>query len=329
MSVLSAAYARAAQLRRSWYARRPGTRRHLDRPVISVGNLVVGGSGKTPVVAALARLLLEWNEHPAVLSRGYGRRESADGVVVVSDGTRVLAGVESSGDEPQMLARNLPGVPVLVSADRFLAGRLAERRFGATALLLDDGFQHLRLWRNVDLLLVDPADLTEGVLPSGRLREPLAAASAAHAVLVPGTPAEAADVALTLRVPRAFSVMHRFGPLSRLNGPAPLHLAGSTVVALSGIARPARFHTALRDAGWTIAREIAFRDHHWFTARDVARIVDAARAAGADAIVTTEKDAMRLEAVLRPEDGIPWAYLPMDVTIAPAEEFRSWLRDRL
>ena len=132
----------------------PSRRRRLSQPVVSVGNLRVGGSGKTPIVAHIARLLLERGERPAILTRGYARRCRPDGVTVVSDGTTILAGIESAGDEPLMLARALPGVPVLVGANRYLSGRLAEERFGATVHLLDDGFQHLELARDVDLLLV-------------------------------------------------------------------------------------------------------------------------------------------------------------------------------
>jgi tetraacyldisaccharide 4'-kinase len=327
--VLSAAYGRAARLRRSWYERRPHVRRRLLRPVVSVGNLVVGGSGKTPVVATVARILLASGERPAVLSRGYARRRAADGVVVVSDGARVLEQVERSGDEPQMLARQLPGVPVLVSPDRYLAGRLAERRFDSTVLILDDGFQHLQLARTVDLLLVDPSDLVEPLLPSGRLREPLDAASAAHAVLVAGTAADAARVADALRVPRSFAVTARFGPLHAVSSDGAIAGRTGTVVAVSGIARPARFHAALRAGGWNVAREMSFADHHWFTGRDLARAAAAARDTRADLIVTTEKDAVRVEGLLTRHTDVPWAYLPMDVTIEPVAEFTSWLRNAL
>jgi tetraacyldisaccharide 4'-kinase len=133
---LSAAYGAAAAWRRAWYARDPARQRWLARPVVSVGNLRVGGSGKTPVVEYIARLLLERGERPAILTRGYGRRIARDGVTVVSDGTRVLAELDEAGDEPLMLARALPGVIVLVGVDRYLSGRLAERRLGATVHLL-------------------------------------------------------------------------------------------------------------------------------------------------------------------------------------------------
>ena len=168
MNLLSAAYGRATSLRRAWYERAPHRARRLGQPVISVGTLVVGGSGKPPLVAALAKRRLAAGERPAILSRGYGRRDAADGIVVVSDGEQVLATPSQSGDEPYMLASTLPGVPVLSSADRYLSGCLAERRFGCTVHLLDDGFQHVQLARDLDLLLMSGEDLDERLLPFRR-----------------------------------------------------------------------------------------------------------------------------------------------------------------
>jgi tetraacyldisaccharide 4'-kinase len=325
VSALSAIYGQVARLRRSWYDHSPSRRRHLARPVISVGNLVVGGAGKTPIVAALARSLLEAGHRPAILSRGYARRRAAEGVVVVGDGQRVLVGVDESGDEPQMLAHALPGVPVLVADDRYLAGRLAESRFAATVLLLDDGFQHLRLARSVDLLVLAADDLQASVLPSGPLREPLAAASAAHAVLVYGREDDAQRIAAAVGVGEAFSVVPHYGSLYELGRPdVAAALDGRFVAALAGIARPSRFFDALRAHGFQVVREIAFRDHHWFTPADVARVAAETRAAGATAVVTTAKDAVRLERVAR-DSSLRWLVLPMDVTIEPAERFTAWL----
>jgi len=317
---LSAFYGRVARLRRSWYERRPQVRHSLDRPVISVGNLSVGGSGKTPVVATLARLLLEMGERPAILSRGYARRQPADGVVVVSDGTRVLEPVERSGDEPQMLARALPRVPVLVCPDRHLAGRLAERRLNCTVMLLDDGFQHLALGRDVDVLVMPASDLDEAVLPSGRLREPLDAASSADCLLVPGSDDEVARVSATFDRMPVFRVVNRYEPL---RSPQATAVEGARVVAVAGIARPERFFAALRERGCDVVKALSFPDHHWYTANDLDRIRAAARDTGADLVVTTEKDAVRLP----PDTG--WAVLPMSVRIEPADRFTSWLRDRL
>ena len=306
-------------MRRSWYERHPQSRRSLDRPVISVGNLSVGGSGKTPIVAALARMLLEMGQRPAILSRGYARRRANDGVVVVSDGSRVLEPVENSGDEPQMLARALPGVPVLVCGDRHLAGRLAERQFGSTVMLLDDGFQHLALGRNVDVLVMPPSDLDDAVLPSGRLREPLDAASSADCVLVPGSDDDVARVAATFDRMPVFRVKNHHGPLQGVDTHIP---PGARVVAVAGIARPERFFSALREQGYELVREIRFPDHHWYSSVDLDRIRAIAKETGAELIVTTEKDAVRV-------GGPGWAVLPMTSVIEPAERFSSWLRERL
>ena len=326
MNVLSAAYGGAARLRRAWYERRPDARRRLERPVVSVGNLVVGGSGKTPVVAALARLLLAAGERPAILSRGYARRQPADGVVVVSDGSRVLESVERAGDEPLMLARALPGVPVLVAVERYLAGCVAIRQLQATVLLLDDGFQHLQLARDVDLLLVDEADVRDRVLPAGRLREPLDAAHAADAVLVPAG-GDADAVARALGVPRAFTVVREFEGLRGADGAAVPAGPGTRVLAVAGIARPARFFQALRALGVEVVREMTFADHHWYTPRDLARLDAAARESGAGLIVTTEKDAVRVEARAA-AGGVPWAALPLRAAIEPGGAFAAWLRSR-
>jgi tetraacyldisaccharide 4'-kinase len=312
-----------ARLRRSWYERHPQSRRALDSTVISVGNLSVGGSGKTPVVAALARLLLALGQHPAILSRGYGRPRALDGVVVASDGEAVLEPVERTGDEPQMLARTLKGVPVLVSPDRHVAGRLAERRFGCTVMLLDDGFQHLELGRDVDLLLVSGADLDDRVLPAGRLREGLDAARSADCLLVPGPPEDVARVSAAFEGMQVFSVVNRYRPLRPLDESASLPAGLRRVAAAAGIARPQRFFNALKEQGFDVVQEIVFSDHHWFTPGDVENIGRTARDVSAELIVTTEKDAVRLP----PLPG--WAVLPMVAAIEPEEQFRSWLQGRL
>jgi tetraacyldisaccharide 4'-kinase len=328
VSALSAVYGGFMRLRRSWYAAHPEARRRLQRPVISVGNLAVGGTGKTPIVAALARTLLQANHRPAILSRGYARRVPADGVVVVSDGQAILAPVDRSGDEAQMLARMLPGVPVLVSADRYLAGTLAERQFGATVHLLDDGFQHLRLARTVDLLVVSDRDLDDAVLPSGRLREPIAAARGADALLVPGAAADAERIRLRLGATTAFHVVPQFFGLRQAPGGSPVTARGP-VVAVAAIARPERFFAAVRGAGYDIARTIVFADHHWFTPADLRRVSAAVRESGAALAVTTEKDAVRLEPLIGSVSDHDWAVLPMSVSIEPAAAFESWLAARL
>jgi tetraacyldisaccharide 4'-kinase len=222
-----------------------------------------------------------------------------------------------------MLARALPGTPVLVSADRFLAGRLAEQRFGCTVHILDDGFQHLQLARTVDVLLVSPEDLDDRVLPSGRLREGLDAARVADALIVSGTSDDAVRVSNALGVNTTFTVETTFGalrPLGEGEAPAP---AGARVVAVAGIARPERFFRAVRSQGWNVVADLPYADHHWYTTHDLAEINNAAQAAHARIVVTTEKDAVRIG------EQAWWAALPMQASIEPAGEFRSWLRGRL
>jgi tetraacyldisaccharide 4'-kinase len=333
LNLLSAAYGHLAQARRTWFARRPHARRRLPVPVISVGNLSVGGSGKTPTVASLAKLLLAAGARPAILSRGYARRNVVEGVLVVSDGRLVYEPVERSGDEPQLLARTLPGVPVLVCSDRYLSGMVAHRRFGADVLLLDDGFQHLELDRDIDLLLVRPEDVDDELLPHGRLREPLSAAQAAHAIVVPGEFADAAPVAAKLGKGPVFTLDQEFATprLVRPFGDAvPEGSFGSSrrLVAVAGIARPERFFKTVEALGWEIAQPMTFRDHHWFTRKDVAAIHDAVQVLGAGGVITTEKDAVRLTSMALPHD-IAWTYVPMRASIEPAREFQPWLAARL
>jgi tetraacyldisaccharide 4'-kinase len=326
----SSIYAAAASARRSYF-QRPGRQRRLAQPVVSIGNLRVGGTGKTPTVAHVARILVALGETPAILSRGYARASAPDGVVVVSDGRRIRADLNRSGDEPMMLARAVDGARVLVSTDRYLAGRLAEVHLGATVHLLDDGFQHLTLARGTDVLLVSAEDIADArTLPAGRLRESLSAASSAHAILVPsGTDEQARTVASSLGVEAGFRLVRHLAEPLRLD----LHGAGApvarptAVLAAAGIARPERFFDDLRASGWDVKGTVAFPDHHRFSRSDANALVEQARSAGARAIVTTEKDLVRL-LPFRPL-ALPVIWLPLEVRIEPAPLFRDWLASRL
>ena len=327
MNPLSAVYGRLASLRRIWYSGGPGRQQRLPRPVISVGNLVAGGSGKTPVVAAIARMLLRDGERPAILSRGYGRRTRSDEVTIVSDGRKVLVPVRDSGDEPQMLARMLPEVPIVVCARRYRAGEVAASNFDVTVMLLDDGFQHLELARDIDLIIVSPVDLEEQLLPSGRLRESLAASEAADAVIVPGSPDETISVATALQMSRAFSAVARYAPFrSAVDGTTMPIPPGASALAVAGIARPHRFFEALAACDLRVAGEMVYGDHHWFDAGDVKKIERTARDKGAASIVTTEKDAVRLSGLTL---TLPWMVLPQQVALTPEPEFAAWMRRRL
>lgn len=327
VQALSVAYGSAATLRRQWYAR-PGRARRLAQPVVSIGNLSVGGSGKTPATATIARVLLAAGEQPVVLSRGYGRRVNAPGVTVVSDRTSVRADLAHAGDEPLLLARLLPGVPVLVCPDRFEAGREAERTHGATVHLLDDGFQHVRLARDVDVLLLSEQDLHDRVLPAGRLREPVANAGCAHAAIVPGaSPEQARALAARAGLTTAFGAQRVLDAPRPVGGAAGSPGAGARVLALAGIARPERFFDDLRTAGYCLLGTRVFADHHAFTAADLASVVESARAAGADVVLTTEKDAVRLEGLT--PSALPFFAVPLALRVDPADAFRDWLAARL
>jgi tetraacyldisaccharide 4'-kinase len=269
-------------------------------------------------------MLLDAGERPAILSRGYGRRDASGGVTVVSDADGLRCGVDRSGDEPQMLARALPGVPVLVGADRYLSGRFAEERLAATVHLLDDGFQHLGLDRDLDLLVTSEEDLSEKPLPAGRLREGLDAALSADAALVTtSTPEQAARVAAALGVARCFRVERRLGEPQTLSGESAPVAPGTRVLVVAGIARPERFFADVASVGWSVAGTVAFRDHHRFDARDLNRIADALRAAGAALVLTTEKDGVRLNGPL--PAGLLVRAVPLTASIEPAESFRDWL----
>jgi tetraacyldisaccharide 4'-kinase len=298
--LLDLLYAQAAAARRRWHERHPESQRRLQQPVISIGNLSVGGTGKTPLVAAVARLLLARGERPAILSRGYGRRLRDVGVVVVSDGRRVCASLESSGDEPLMLANAIPDAIVAVCEDRHLAGSLAERQLGATVHVLDDGFQHLALARDLDVLVTSPGEITHGrVLPFGRLRERQDAAARAHLVVVVGADAAAArSEAWALGVSQSCGAARVLSLESRVVGLETGVLSlGSRVwrpaVAVAGIGDPEQFFEGLRNAGAEVRATRAFRDHHRYSTLDVRAIAELARAASVDTVLTTEKDAVR------------------------------------
>ena len=287
-------YGRLALARRAWYER-PGTRRRLARPVVSVGNLSVGGTGKTPCVAALAAWLVAQGERPAILSRGYARQVRRRGVTVVSDGSRLLCDVRHAGDEPMMLAQAVPGAVVVVCGDRYEAGLAAERTLGATVHVLDDGFQHVQLARDLDIVVTPAGELArELVLPKGRLREPLLALTRASLLVVVGaTDAQAQAEARAVGVPRAVGATRRLGvPVTVHDGvPDP----GATVVAMAGIGQPAQFEEGLRTAGWQVADVCVFGDHHWYSDQDLVDVARRVRAAQAWGVLTTDKDAVRLD----------------------------------
>lgn len=262
--------------------------RRLRLPVVSIGSLSAGGSGKTPLTIALARALSARGFAVDVLSRGYGRKSQA-ALRVDMNGT-----AEDYGDEPLVIARE-GGVPVYVAAQRYRAGLLAESALDttqrSTVHLLDDGFQHRQLHRDVNILLLDGRDLTDHLLPGGDLREPLQAARRADILAIP-----ADDSALESRLrERGWQ-----GPLWRIRRAMDVPQIDGAVVAFCGIARPEQFFAGLEAAGIRLAERIAFPDHHRYTASDLARLREALRSPEAAALITTEKDRARLGRLAEP-----------------------------
>ena len=325
--MLHTLYGRIALARRAWYER-PGARRHLARPVISVGNLSVGGTGKTPLVAAIAAWLVAEGERPAILSRGYARKLAVDAPTVVSDGRAVLVDAALAGDEPLMLARAVPGAAVVVAADRHAAGLLAETTLGATVHVLDDGFQHLALARDLDIVVTGAGAIAaDAVLPKGRLREPVDALSRAGVLVVVGaSDAEAAAEAQRYGVPQGFGARRQLAAPVAVHGAAPAH--GARVVAMAGIGAPAQFAEALGRAGYDVAAVCAYRDHHWYTATDVEAVARRARETSAIAVATTDKDAVRLEGLPWPE-GVALARWPMTLEVPRFDALAGVIRQAM
>ena len=322
--LLGAAFGGIAALRAEAYGRGLLRRQRLAGPVVSVGNLGVGGSGKTPVVARIAEMLMAAGEPVSVLSRGYGGSFAGD-ALVVSDGARVLATASVAGDEPVMLARALFGAVVAIGPRRDVVGRVVEARFGRRVHVLDDGFQHLRLERDLDLVCLDVRDLEDRPLPAGRLREQPRALARADCILLTRLEAasepELAALESRLGPARTFRVERRLAEWRALDGTAAE--APARAFLLAGIARPERFERDVVGSGVHVVGRAFFRDHHRFRADELEAAAAQARAGGAIALVTTAKDAVRLEGL--PSLELPVVVLHVEARIA--DEAR--LRERL
>lgn len=270
--------------------------RRLQGAVISVGNLSAGGSGKTPFVVLLGELLKARGIKFDVLSRGYGR--SSRGVLLVDP-----AGLpQQFGDEPLLIARKLHA-PVIVSEDRFEAGRFAEARFGAQVHLLDDGFQHRALARDFDIVLVTPQDASDRLLPAGRLREPLRALQRADAVVLTSGAAE-----------ESFPVQGKI--VWRVRRGIVAQGIPARPVVFCGIARPQNFLLQLRAANVEPAAQAFYRDHYAYREKDVRELVDLKQRSEAGGFVTTEKDAVNLGPFLSALS--PLAVVPVRMELADA-----------
>jgi tetraacyldisaccharide 4'-kinase len=279
MNPLAGLYGAAAALRNTLYDRGVLSSRRLEQPVVSVGNLSVGGSGKTPFVIALGELLQARGIRFDVLTRGY-RRKTRGVLVVEKDGN--AAGF---GDEPLLIARRL-GVPVIVGESRYDAGRLAERKFQPQLHILDDGFQHRSLARDFDIVLLTEPDFDDRLLPSGRLREPLSSLQRADAIVLPQD-FSAHDLAIE-------SFARQGKPIWRMQREIVIPAAPAAPIVFCGIARPQQFFAQVRAAGIAPAAEVEFRDHHTYDRSDIERLVAMRDKLSAGGFLTTEKDAVNL-----------------------------------
>jgi tetraacyldisaccharide 4'-kinase len=335
---LALLYRRAVQTRLALYRRRLLRAQELGCPVVSIGNLTVGGTGKTPVAEMLARELQRRGRRVAILSRGYKsvprpflqrlrnklfRHRELSPPRIVSDGHRVLLDSRRAGDEPHMLARNLPGVCVLVDKDRVKSGLHALRHFDSDVLLLDDGLQYQRLRHGVDIVLVDRQAPfgNERLLPRGTLREPPANLRRASFIIVTRS-GPAPDDALLARLRR----LNPVAPIIECNHAPrhwqdirtgecfPLdHLRGKHVGAMSGIARPESFEDGVRELGANVEIAKAFADHHRYTKKEILRFLEWCDRRSLDALVTTEKDAVRFPEIDAP--AVPMLFLRVEIEI--------------
>jgi tetraacyldisaccharide 4'-kinase len=296
LNLLSPIYGLAVAAKNALYDRKLLPTRRLEGPVVSVGNLSVGGSGKTPFVILLGELLKARGVPFNILSRGYGRQTR--GVLLVDPG----GSARNFGDEPLLMARRLE-IPVIVGEDRYQAGLFAEKEFGPQLHLLDDAFQHRTLARDFDIVLVTADDARDRLLPAGRLREPLTALNRADAVVL--TAGAAPDL---FRVDGKLVWRVRRGIAPQSVPPHP--------VAFCGIARPKNFILQLRKAGIEPGAEAVYRDHHAYTERDIRELLALKVQSEAGGFVTTEKDAINLGAYYSALQPLAVVHVKMDLVDA-------------
>jgi tetraacyldisaccharide 4'-kinase len=306
-------YGGIVAMRNGRYDRGQAVVRRLGAPVVSIGNLSVGGTGKTPAAIAIARGLCDRGYRVDVLTRGYGRGTSELAFAISGDERSALV-----GDEPRLIALRA-GVPVAVSKNRWLAGAEAERRFGSDLHLLDDGFQHRQLARNFDLVLIGARDLRDRLLPAGRLRESPAALRRASAVLcVEPTSGAESRTAVEDEIRRWSSAPVFWARRAPAGTQA---LPRLPLLAFCGLADPESFWHTLAELRADSVRQIAFRDHHRYVQRDLVRLSDEAAKVGAQAFITTEKDAVKvLELGAAPFGARPLHTLPIELKIEALDQ---------
>jgi len=296
----------------------------LPCKVLSVGNLTVGGTGKTPVVIWLARWLQAKGWRVGVLSRGYGR-DNTSPFLMISDGQQILLGPTEAGDEPFFMARCLPGVVVAVGGNRYEVGRKVLEQFPIDWFILDDGFQHLKLSRDENFLLIDSSNFfpAQRLLPAGRWREPLSAGQRAtefivtrvkdpsHSSLVVSAIEQAIDKKIYPIMTR-FSISSLEELMSNQSVP-PKHMAGKTVVMFCGIGNPESFQVSVEECGLRIVEVCIYSDHYVYQHSDWLFVREKAKTCGADLILTTEKDGVKIKQFLQEEESLWVAQISVEV----------------
>lgn len=325
----------------------------LPCPVVCVGNLTTGGTGKTPVVIAVTRIITNMDNPPpipplkkggeggfkvAILSRGY-KRKSKTPVLLVCDGTSILTTPDKSGDEPYLIASSLKNTPVIVGADRYKSGIYASTHMDTDVFILDDGYQHLRLYRDINILLIDASNPYGNghLLPEGILREPLSGISRADCVIV--TRANEASVNHLESLVREhnpdapiFYATLRSADITDFNGNTYNinTIKDKKTFIFSGIANPQSFKKSVEYAGGRIVGELSYPDHYWYKSDDVIKIMDAAAAVSADAVITTAKDAVRLHGLDLCVKTVPGINLfKLNVEMVIDNRFSEWIQIRL
>jgi tetraacyldisaccharide 4'-kinase len=331
---LGSLYGVAMRARRALYRSGRLQVYELGVPVVSVGNLTTGGTGKTPLVEWIANELAQMGRRVCILTRGYGRRSSGTRVIV-SDGNEILSDANRSGDEPLLLAERLKGLAaVICDADRVSAARWAVENFKSDVFILDDGFQHLRVARNLNILTIDATNPWGNgkLLPAGILREPLAELTRAECIVI----TRADDPNSTEQLQREIAAQSKDCPVfcsrMRLSGLRPIEgdlgrslitaeeIKASPVAAFCGIGNPESFFSLLRRGGYQLGHTQVFRDHHSYTQSDIDRVVRESATHGAQILLTTAKDEVKLRS-LRFE--LPCYAADIEIEIENQEKLRA------
>ena len=328
---LSLLYGAVTRTRLSLYRRGTFQTTKLDRPVISIGNITTGGTGKTPLVEYVARLIAAQGKRVCILTRGYGRKDPHL-QVIVSDGYGVLASPSEAGDEPYLLATKLKGLAAVISsADRIAAGREAIKDFGTDCFILDDGFQHLRLARDLNVVTIDATNPWGGgrLLPHGRLRESVEGMSRADCVVITRRDQVESVDALRADIARLTGGKPIFESQMRMVRVWPLKNGGEALTpvrvgAFCAVGNPASFFDVLRRAGYEVAVERAFTDHHGYSQDEIDAVVRSARDAGAEVLITTAKDAVKLRTL---SFSIPCYVVEIEIAIDAQNAFSRLIID--